>query len=118
MGYSALPVCEDYEVLKGDSWKFSAELTDDNNAAVSLSGVTPTIEVRADSPTGKLVFTLAVGSGLDVSGNVIAAAKNFTAQTAVKEGFYVAELQLLYADGYKITPLRLNVNVAQDTNRL
>lgn len=118
MGYSALPVSEDYEVLKGDSWKFSVELTDDDNAAVSLTGVTPTIEVRADNASGKLVLTLTVGAGLAVSGNVIEATKNFTAQTALKEGFYVAELQLLYADGYKITPLRLQVNVSQDTNRL
>lgn len=118
MSFSSLPVIEDYEVLKGDSWKFSVELTDDDNAAISLSGVTITMEARAESVDGKLMFTLTVGSGLTVTSNVIAGIKNFTNQTALKEGFYVAELQLLYADGYKITPLRLNVSVSRDGNKL
>jgi hypothetical protein len=103
----------DILALKGDTMEASFTLTDDNEAAIDLSGATLLMEVRKTAKSDDVELTLTESDGITVSGaesNII----NLSKIVDIDAGCYVYDIQATYGSGVVTTYLRGAFTVEED----
>lgn len=111
----ALPVDQDFSLVRGDTLTFTLTINDDAGSPIDITGRTYTAQVRSapDSTTVKGTFTCTVPTGTD---GKVTSVLSATASALLSPGIYFYDLQE-NASGVISTLVSGNINVVADVTR-